>query len=298
MADKRSMMLTQGELFKLDSPLLTDVRGERSLMAFPFFALSKSKWTKPLTYKNDSVSIEIVPNAKGAATIYDKEIILYIASLMLAKLEAGESVGPDFYFTAHDLFTVTGNNASARSYTRLSQALERLQGTQIKTNIETGGQGQEGYFSWLSEATLFYTKADENGRERRLKAVQVRLCDWLYRAILRDRQVLDYASAYFQLGPVERRLYEIAHSSCIVGPHEIDLDDSRLQLGYQNSLPHFRHVLKGIAEDNSIPDYTITFSESDPAERKPKEGRGRRSNFCSVVIAPKSNHLFDRDITD
>src|SRR3546814_19872220 len=49
----------QGDLFALDSPLLTEVRGERSLMAFPFFALSKGKWTKTLAYKTDTVSIEI-----------------------------------------------------------------------------------------------------------------------------------------------------------------------------------------------------------------------------------------------
>src|SRR3546814_6227750 len=55
----------QGDLFALDSPLLTEVRGERSLMAFPFFALSKGKWTKPLAYKTDTVSIEIVATSKG-----------------------------------------------------------------------------------------------------------------------------------------------------------------------------------------------------------------------------------------
>lgn len=38
----------QGELFLLDSPLIGEVRGERSLMAFPFFALSKNAWMKPL----------------------------------------------------------------------------------------------------------------------------------------------------------------------------------------------------------------------------------------------------------
>ena len=37
----------------LDSPLLTEVRGEQSLMAFSFFALSKGKWTKPLPYRPD-----------------------------------------------------------------------------------------------------------------------------------------------------------------------------------------------------------------------------------------------------
>jgi len=127
------------DLFTLDSPLHGEIRGERSLMAFPFFALSKNAWMKPLTYDHATVSIEVRPSASGVATIYDKEIVLYIASLMAAKLEAGEHVEQDFIFTAHDLFSVTGSNHSARSYGRLSEALERLQGTQIKTNIEAGG---------------------------------------------------------------------------------------------------------------------------------------------------------------
>ncbi|MCH4894966.1 RepB family plasmid replication initiator protein [Sphingomonas sp. SFZ2018-12] len=281
------MPAKQGDLFVLDSPLLADVRGERSLMAFPFFALSKGKWTKPLSYENGSVSIEIVPTSKGAATIYDKEIVLYIASLMIARLEAGGEVSQEFHFTAHDLFCVTGNNPSARSYTRLSQALERLQGTQIKTNIEAGGEGEEGYFSWLSEAKLYYSRTKEDGGEtRRLKAIRVRLCDWLYRAILRDRQILDYASGYFQLGPVERRLYEIARSSCTDGPVEIELDELRRQLGYQNSLPHFRHVLKGIVEADAIPDFRLGLIGPEPATPG-----GRVPSYNRVRIEAKARLL-------
>ena len=281
----------QNDLFALDSPLMTEVRGERSLMAFPFFALSKGKWTKSLAYKTDTVSIEIVPTAKGVATIYDKEIVLYIASLMVRKMEAGEQVSQDFHFTAHDLFCVTGNNPSARSYTRLSQALERLQGTQIKTNIETGGEGEEGYFSWLSEARLYYSRARTQGGERRLKAVRVRLCDWLFRAILRDRQVLDYAAGYFQLGPVERRLYEIARSGCMDGPYDVSLDDLRLQLGYQNTLAHFRHVLKAIVEADVIPDYRFTLSDDPAADTQPPR-KGRRAGYGRVHIEPKPPSLF------
>lgn len=137
----KSGVVPQGDLFLLDSPLHSEIRGERSLMAFPFFALSKNAWMKPLTYDHATVSIEVRPSASGVATIYDKEIVLYIASLMAARLEAGENVEQDFIFTAHDLFRVTGSNHSARSYGRLSEALERLQGTQIKTNIEAGGGG-------------------------------------------------------------------------------------------------------------------------------------------------------------
>lgn len=273
----------QGDLFALDSPLLTEVRGEQSLMAFPFFALSKGKWTKPLAYKTDTVSIEIVATAKGVATIYDKEVLLYIASLMVAKLDAGVGVSQDFYFTAHDLFRVTGVNGSARSYARLSDALERLQGTQIKTDIEAGGEGQAGFFSWLSEAQLHYTKTKTG--DKRLKAVKVRLCDWLYRAILRDRRVLDYAPTYFQLGPIERRLYEVARSACMHGAVEVDLDELRLQIGYQSALKHFRYELKRIADEDTIPGFT--FDLVDVAAATDKTRARRNAGAGRVRITPR-----------
>ena len=273
--------IPQGELFLLDSPLHGEIRGERSLMAFPFFALSKNAWMKPLSYQTDTVTIEVRPSASGVATIYDKEIVLYIASLMAAKLEAGEEVAQDFVFTAHDLFSVTGSNHSARSYGRLSEALERLQGTQIKTNIEAGGEGEEGFFSWLSEAKLHYTKTRSG--ERRLKAVKVRLCDWLFRAILLDRHVLDYAIAYFQLGPIERRIYEVARSTGDGEGFEIDLPTFRLQIGYQNPLANFRAALKQIAGTDTIPDYRLDLVETALEPDEPGR-RGRKANPVRVVI--------------
>lgn len=272
----------QRDLFQLDSPLTGEIRGERSLMAFPFFALSKNAWMKPLAYEHGPVSIEVRPSANGVATIYDKEIVLYIASLMAAKLEAGDEVEQDFVFTAHDLFSVTGSNHSARSYARLSEALERLQGTQIKTNIEAGGEGEEGFFSWLSEARLHYTKTKTG--ERRLKAVKVRLCDWLYRAILRDRQVLDYAATYFQLGPIERRIYEVARSGVEDDRLEIDLPTFRLQIGYQNPLANFRTALKAIAGTGCIPDYDLELVEGEPEPDEKGQGRGRRAAPMRVVV--------------
>ena len=280
--------IPQGDLFLLDSPLHGEIRGERSLMAFPFFALSKNAWMKPLTYDHATVSIEVRPSASGVATIYDKEIVLYIASLMAAKLEAGETVEQDFIFTAHDLFSVTGSNHSARSYGRLSVALERLQGTQIKTNIEAGGEGEEGFFSWLSEAKLHYTKT--KGGERRLKAVKVRLCDWLFRAILLDRHVLDYAAAYFQLGPIERRIYEVARSTCEGDGLDIDLATFRLQIGYQNPLSNFKAALKQIVGTDSIPDYHLELVEETVAEGGATDAaprRGRRAPQARVLITPR-----------
>ncbi len=293
-APHRTPARPQGDLFRLDSPLTAELRGERSLMAFPFFALAKNAWMKPLTYQANNVTIEVRPSASGVATIYDKEIVLYIASLMLAKIEVGESVTQDFVFTAHDLFTVTGANHSARSYGRLSEALERLQGTQIKTNIEAGGEGEEGFFSWLSEAKLHYSRT--RGGERRLKAVKVRLCDWLFRAILLDRHVLDYAAAYFQLGPIERRIYEVARSS---GEErlETDLATFRLQIGYQNPLANFRNALKQIAASDSIPDYRLELIEQ-AMEETDAPRRGRRSAPVQVVLTRRPPLLGTDDSPD
>jgi hypothetical protein len=294
------MAIPQGELFRLDSPLIGEIRGERSLMAFPFFALAKNAWMKPLAYSTPTVSIEVRPSARGVATIYDKEIVLYIASLMASKIEEGAEVAQDFMFTAHDLFTVTGANHSARSYSRLADALERLQGTQIKTNIEAGGEGEEGFFSWLSEARLQYARSGTG--EKRLKAVKVRLCDWLYRAIVRDGHVLDYASTYFQLGPIERRIYEVARSTCVEGePLEMELEALKLQIGFQNPLSNFRIAMREIAAANSIPDYAIQLIEEAPVEA-PSDGgprkAGRRPAKARVIVTRRTQPLIEEQAAE
>ncbi|MDF0490943.1 replication initiator protein A [Sphingomonas sp. H39-1-10] len=287
--------IPQGELFRLDSPLTGEIRGERSLMAFPFFALSKNAWMKPLAYATSDVSIEVRPSARGVATIYDKEIVLYIASLMASKITTGASVGQDFVFTAHDLFSVTGANHSARSYARLSDALERLQGTQIRTNIEAGGEGEEGFFSWLSEARLQYARTKSG--EKRLKAVKVRLCDWLFRAILRDGDVLDYASTYFQLGPIERRIYEVARSTCADGEAlKIDLATFRLQIGFQNQLSNFRIAIRQLAAADSIPGYHLRLLEDLPDVDARGRGAGRKAGRGTVILTKRiTTFSNDRD---
>jgi hypothetical protein len=99
--------------------------------------------------------------------------------------------------------------------------------------------------------------------------------------------VLDYAPAYFRLGPVERRLYEIARSACVDGPYELSLDDLRLQLGYQNSLAHFRHALKAILEADAIPDYRVILFDAPPSGEKLPPRPGRKTGYCQVLIEPK-----------
>jgi plasmid replication initiation protein len=276
----------QNDLFSLHSPLYGDVQGERTVAEFPFFALSKKAHMTPMVFESGDARIEINPSKTGVATIYDKEILLYIASLMAERAEKGEKVDRVMTFTANDLFRVTGTNSSARSYTSLKASLNRLQGTQIVTNIETGGEGSDSSFSWLLKADIKYIKSVTG--ERRVKWVEVMVCDWLYRAILTDQRIAAYHHDFFKLGPIERRLYELAKFNCKDdGGFALDIKEMAARVGCasdQRGLEYFKKQLREVQEHNSLPEYII-----DISEEKIRSARGGRPRIrTAVAFRPKT----------
>lgn len=279
---QQAMIIRQGNLFEVDSPLHGKVRGERSVMDFPFFALSKQAVMKPLDHRIGNATIQIRPSPTGIATMYDKEIILYIASLMVQEMSRGGEVDQDFSFTAHDFFRVTGvPRPSKRDYQRLHDALERLQGTTIKTNVQTGSEITRGWFSWLSEvqATI---KQLPNGDEQ-LQNVRVRLCPWLFRAIKRDGHIYHYHFDYFRLGTIERRLYEIAHCHCEGEAIEVPLELLAGKVGSAASLAKFKQHLREVESDDRLPEYRITLREEMP-ENPRINSRGRKIMAPDTVV--------------
>lgn len=262
----------QPDLF--DSPLQGTVKNDRRMMVWNFFSLDTSRSrTETIRYQDGDVSIEVRAGPMGMATMADKELLIYVASLMVEKMNRGEAPGPTFTFTAHDFFRVCGTAAAGTAYERIKGALDRLQGTQVRTNIETGGEGRDEWFSWIKAARLDYRKT-ANGR-RMLKSVTVELCDWLHRAILKDNRVLTYDRKYFELTPLERRLYEIARAHC---GHQrgfrMNLEKLRLRIGVESDLRRFKYDLKKIAETGRIPEYGILL-RNDPASVEVKKALER-----------------------
>ncbi len=284
--------IEQTDLFDLDSPLYSDVHGERTVAEFPFFALAKTPQMEPMVFQSEDVRIEVSPSPIGVATIYDKEVLLYIAGLMAEKLERGEPVEHEMSFTAHDFFRATGANASVKSYTSLKRSLRRLQGTEILTNIETGGEGEEGGFSWLLTWSTTYARGTDGSK--RLKAVRIRLCDWLFRAILKDRRIAAYHADFFRLGPVERRLYELAmFNGGNPNGYEVGLERLALKVGCSasaRSLAKFKRQLRDIAEGNTLPQYRVELRET----RVPS-ANGRPRIDTSVILLPRREPVPDRD---
>jgi hypothetical protein len=143
-----SVETMQQHLPSLDSPLTGGVSNDRNTTLHSFFAL-ESKRTDPIEYKASGVEIVVQGTKSGIATINDKGILVYICSIASQKLGRGEHVSQKFRFTAHDFFNVTGKTPGGKTYRYFAAALERLQGTQIKTNLVTGGRRER---TWLSRA--------------------------------------------------------------------------------------------------------------------------------------------------
>lgn len=276
-----------------DSPLRGKVRGQRSVMAYPFFHLGKTASSREvLRYDDGQVRIEVAPGPAGIATIYDKDLILYIASLMADKLRRGE-LRPDdpkpdreFTFTAHDFFRVAGRDTAGKAYERLLQMLQRLQGTQVRTNIEMAGEGTDGVFSWIDAVNTRYRRNAK--KEKELLSVSVTLCSWLYRGILNDTRLLTFADTYFDLAPLERRLYEIAKAEDVdAGGWSIGIEDLHARVGARGLLRHFGQFLTDLEQNQRLIEFDIGLHR--PITDAQRRGRpGYEGTIVTFTARPKT----------
>jgi plasmid replication initiation protein len=280
MAKKRPD-LDQPELpLQIDSPLLSRAKNERVLMVWNFFSLSKDRITSLPVYDDGRVRIEVKGTNEGVATIWDKELLIYLASLMQDKLNRGEPVSNKLTFIAHDFFRVVGTKPVGRAYDRIEAGLRRLQGTQIITNIETGGVGEDAAFSWIDRYRILYRRTEAGDKE--MQAIEVQICDWLLRALLKDARILTYDHRYFDLAPLERRLYEIARAHCgRQAGFTMGLGKLRKRVGSDSPLKLFKsRLVKMQGEDGPLPEYLLTVFDprrplgpkgaTDPTKPPPK----------------------------
>jgi len=139
----------------------------------------------------------------------------------------------------------------------LKSALTRLQGTQIETNIVTGGTEQMDLFSIIDRARIV-----RQTRDGRMQEIEVQLSDWVFNAI-QAQEVLTLHRNYFRLRkPLERRIYEIARKHC--GRQKswrVSLEVLQRKCGSTSTSREFKRLVGSIvAQDEShdhMPDYAV-----------------------------------------
>ena len=229
-------------------------------MEHPVFSLSKKPDHRLLVYEKNGNTIMIKPSYTGLATIFDKDILLYLASALVSAKNNGLPISKTVRFSTYDYIVSTNKSLGGMQYKQFQEGLERLSGTRIQTNIKTNDQEITEEFGLIDKWKT--VKDDAKGKTL---AVEVVLSDWFYNSII-GNAVLSIDRDYFRLRkPIERRLYELARKHCgnqLVW--RIKLDTLQDKLGVMSPLRKLRFTMKEIAVSNHLPDYNIQF-EGDVA---------------------------------
>src|SRR3546814_210360 len=103
-----------------DAPAKTD----RILMEFPWFNLAKRPRLEPITFEDADIKIEVRPSHRGMATIWDKDLLIYAASMINKELERGRPTSRTVRFTTADFLSYTGRQRGGREYRLFEERLE------------------------------------------------------------------------------------------------------------------------------------------------------------------------------
>lgn len=209
----QAVPLAKGKKTRVDELFEAPPRNDLALkddlasMENPLFSISKKKDTKIRKYERGGEYLEVIPSSYGLATIYDKDILLYCASQLVAASREGRPISRRVRFVAKDYFKWSKRDANGKEYTKLIDALTRLKATTVKTNIKVfGGGSKTDAFGLMDNYTVVRAGEEEDAR---MVAVDVTLSVWFFNAVA-TMQVLTLHPDYFTLqGGVERRLYEI-----------------------------------------------------------------------------------------
>ena len=249
----------QGDFFVCD---LFDAipKGDHASMEHPVFTVSQKPDLTVRRYEsNDNTRwMEITPSVKGLATVFDRDIIIYATSQLIAAINAKQPISKKIRLRAHDFLLATNRQTNGNAYEALKDALERLAGTRITTNITTNDVEIFDGFGLIENFRVV-----RQTRQGRMQEIEITLSDWIFNAI-EGKGVLTYSPIYFQIrGRLERRLYEIARKKCGTDPvWECGLDKLQNMTGSKSHKDEFRRMIQKITdkdrEHNHIPDYRFT----------------------------------------
>lgn len=260
MADQlKPLKYPQGDLFVCD---VTDVilKDDMASMEHPFYSLSKKPDREARRYEYNGKWIEFRPSIKGLPTIYDKDLIIYAISCLVAGIEEGQAVPKTVEIDPYAFFLFTQRGTGGRDYQALVDSLDRIDGTRYRTNVVFDGKKTDEWMGIIDKAAL---ETDEKTNKPR--KLYITLSDMIVSAVKERHKVLTLHRDYFRLRkPTHRRIYEMARKHC--GNQEEwkpFLKTLHAKSGSKSSTREFRRSIQKLVKGNFLPDYEISYDEKN-----------------------------------
>lgn len=256
-------------------------KDDMASMEHPLFAL-KAGDKRVRVYERDGITVKVMPGPYGCATIHDKDVWIYcISQLVEAMNRNREDTGRVVRFTAYDFLVTTNRPTAGIGYQRMAEALGRLAGTRVETNIETDGYREKAGFGLIDS----WRVVERARGDDRMAAVEVTLPDWLYRSV-KARHVLTLSRDYFRLRrPLDRRIYELVRKHCGAQPKwRVSLAILHEKSGSTASMKEFRRLVRELVDSNELPDYLARFdAEADMVVFYTRAVKGAKAQIADLL---------------
>jgi plasmid replication initiation protein len=238
-------------------------------MEHPLFSLATKPDMRHLEYRNGDNILKIRPSPLGLPTIFDKDILIFVISQLMARKNKGLEIGDTVRFSMREMCIAINRPIGGDHYKRIESAIDRLQGTQFVTNVKTGSETERRTFSMIDEGGMV-----KNENFTRNDYCEIKISRWLMRAI-EANEVVSISRDYFRLRrPLERRLYEIARKHCgSKAKWQIGLANLQDKTGSNAPLKRFRLNLREIITSDVTPFYKFELTAKDLVIVRPRKDR-------------------------
>ena len=203
----------------------------------------------------DGQFIEITPGATGLPTMRDKDVWIYCVSWLANAMfdERHKDLSRHLRFTARDFLDFSKRGDGGAQYDGLGQALDRLAGCRITTNIPPPGEAKEG-----GDTFHLIRYEAERDRDGRIDAVNIELPERLYRCATDWLQVCAMHPDYFLLTPLHRMIYMLAKNHCGEWhPWVVSLNELHRLTGSSSPFRNFKISIQELLGNKPIPEFRM-----------------------------------------
>ena len=256
---KEKSKLTEVTLYKKNP-----ARDLIEMMEVPFLSLSKNR-KNPIIYESSDGTRKVkVTRHTGhfLASIYDWDIILFVASKMQEILNSGKDIPPrTMIVPRHEILTAIHKHNVNTQQKELEKSLHRLKRTAIDTTIRNEDYRYKSDFGFLD--SWEYTERKD------IKEIKITLSQWLYDGICAQGALLKVDQAYFDLtSALKRFLYRTARKHVGNSDEHWEFSIKKLyeKSGSEREFKKFKSDLKAAVIANNIPGYTMEWIQKTKKE--------------------------------